>query len=172
MSCPRAWHNRRMRSKTAPAPDLTPAGELGEAALKEVLGYQLAQASIVTDAIFDAEVAGPLALRRVEYTVLMLITENPGGSPARLARALAVTAPNITALLDRLQSRGLIERKASTSDGRAQVLAATRKGADLARKATGRIAAGEQSMLSLTPGEQAILAELLHKVACVRNTGD
>jgi hypothetical protein len=49
------------------------------------------------------------------------------------------------------------------------VLAVTRKGADLARKATDRILAAERGALALGAGEQAILVELLHKVACARD---
>lgn len=159
-----------MTSKRTPAPALTPAGRLEEARLQMVLGYQLAQASIVTSAIFGSEVGDPLELRPVEYTVLTLIAENPGGSPARLARALAVTPPNITAIVDRLVARGLVQRKASNEDRRAQVLTVSRGGADLVRKATERIVAAERAALALTAGEQAILAELLHKVACARET--
>ena len=136
-----------------------------------VLGYQLAQATIVTDAIFRKEVGEPLALKPVEFTLLTLIAENPGGSAARLARALAVTPPHVTALLDRLQERGLVERKASDEDRRAQVLSVTRKGGELVRRATERIVQAERAALALTSGEQAILAELLHKVACARDGG-
>lgn len=151
-------------------PVLTPAGRLEEARLQMVLGYQLAQASIVTDAIFRREVGEPLELRPVEYTVLTLIAENPGGSSARLARALSVTPPHITALVDRLVARGFVQRKASAEDRRSQVLTATRAGAELVRKATERIVAAERAALPLSTGEQAILAELLHKVACARDT--
>ncbi|MFL6692301.1 MAG: MarR family winged helix-turn-helix transcriptional regulator [Ramlibacter sp.] len=157
-----------MSTRRTSRQDLTPAGSLEEARLQQVLGYQLAQANIVTDAIFRSEVEQSLELRPVEYTVLTLIAENPGGSLARLARALSVTPPNITALVDRLEGRGLVQRSASAHDRRAQVLAVTRKGADLARKATDRIIAAERTALALSAGEQAILAELLHKVACAR----
>jgi DNA-binding MarR family transcriptional regulator len=157
-----------MTARRTGRPDLTPAGSLEEARLQQVLGYQLAQANIVTDAIFRVEVGQPLELRPVEYTALTLIAENPGGSLARLARALSVTPPNITALVDRLEERGLVQRSASAQDRRAQVLGVTRKGAELARKATDRILAAERVALALSAGEQAILAELLHKVACAR----
>lgn len=160
-----------MTSKRNPAPALTPAGRLEEARLQMVLGYQLAQATIVTSAIFSNEVGEPLELRPVEYTVLTLIAENPGGSPAQLARALAVTPPNITAIVDRLVARGLVQRKASDEDRRAQILTVARGGAELVRKATERIVSAERAALALTAGEQAILAELLHKVACARKTG-
>lgn len=160
-----------MTSKRALPQALTPAGRLEEAQLQMVLGYQLAQAAIVTDAIFRNQVGEPLELRPVEYTVLTLIAENPGGSSARLARALAVTPPHITAIVDRLVARGFVQRKASDEDRRAQTLTATRSGAELVRKATERIVAAERVALALTAGEQAILAELLHKVACARENG-
>jgi DNA-binding MarR family transcriptional regulator len=157
-----------MSSRRSARDDLTPAGRLEEARLKKVLGYQLAQAAIVTDAIFRGEVGEPLELKPVEYTVLTLVAENPGGSLARIARALSVTPPHVTAMVDRLEARGLLARGASASDKRTQVLSVTRAGADLVRKATERILAAEQATLALTPGEQAMLAELLHKVACAR----
>ena len=132
--------------------DLTPAGRLEEVRLQRVLGYQLAQAALVTDAIFREQVGRPLELGPVEYTVLTLIAENPGGSLARLARALSVTPPHITALVDRLEARGLVARNASDADRRAQVLSVTRAGAALVRKATGLILAAENAALPLSSG--------------------
>lgn len=158
-----------MTPKRTARQDLTPAGRLEEAKLQKVVGYQLAQATIVTDSIFRTVAGEALDLRPIEYTVLTLVAENPGGSLARLARALSVTAPHITAIVDRLESRGLLKRGASSEDRRAQVLGVTRAGADLARKATELISAEESRRLCLTPGEQAILAELLHRVACARD---
>jgi len=157
-----------MTQKRSPRLDLTPAGRMEEAGLQKVLGYQLAQAALVTNAIFFEQVGKPFNLRPVECTVLTLIAENPGGSLVRLARALSVTPPNISTMVDRLEAKGLVAREASQKDRRAHVLHVTPKGAELARKAIGRIVAGESAALRLTPGEQAILAELLHKVAAAR----
>lgn len=157
-----------MPSRELIPPDRTPAGGLGEAGLRQVVGYQLAQATLVTDAVFEEQVAQPSGLRQVEYTLLTLVADNPGVSPARLARALAVTPPHVTALLTRLEERALVRRDVSAQDRRSQSLVATRKGVELARQATARILETERAVLGLTPGEQAILAELLHKVACAR----
>ena len=157
-----------MPQKKLPPPDLTPASRLEKAGLLKVLGYQLAQAEIVTSAIFREQVGTPFGLRPVEYTVLTLVEENPGGSLARLARALAVTAPNITAMIDRLEDKGLVSRTQHDTDRRSQVLHTTRKGAELVRKATQRIIAHEREALPLTAGEHAMLVELLHKVAGAR----
>jgi DNA-binding MarR family transcriptional regulator len=157
-----------MPQKRPARSDQTPAGRLEEARLQSVLGYQLAQAAIVTNDVFAAHAGKPLDLRPVEYTVLTLIAENPGGSLARIARALAVTAPNITVMVDRLEQRGLVAREQSAEDRRSQVLHTTAKGADLVRKATERIIEAEKATLPLTTGERAMLLELLHKVACAR----
>ena len=157
-------------SKKAPRTDLTPAGRLEEAGLQRVLGYQLAQATIVTDALYQRLVGTPFDVRPVEYTVLTLIDENPGGSLAQLARALAVTAPHITGIVDKLEAKGLVARAQSDQDRRSQVLHTTRSGAALARKATEAIISGEQGSVPLTPGERAMLVELLHKVACARTS--
>ncbi|MBE7367841.1 MarR family winged helix-turn-helix transcriptional regulator [Ramlibacter pallidus] len=157
-----------MPQKRPARSDQTPAGRLEEARLQSVLGYQLAQAAIVTHDVFAVHAGKPLDLRPVEYTVLTLIAENPGGSLARLARALAVTAPNITVMVDRLEQRGLVAREQSAEDRRSQVLHTTAKGADLVRKATERIIEAEKATLPLSVGERAMLLELLHKVACAR----
>ena len=158
-----------MPAKRPARPDVTPAGQLAEAKLHVVLGYQLAQAAIVTNGVFIRHAGKPFGLSPVEYTVLTLIAENPGGSQARLARALAVTAPHITAIVDRLEARGWIARSRSVDDRRSQALQATRQGEELARKATQGIVEAERAALStLSAGEQMILVELLHKVACAR----
>lgn len=161
-----------MPHRRAARADITPAGRLDEARLHHVLGYQMAQATIVTSAVFMQHVGQPFELRPVEYTVLTLIVENPGGSLARLARALAVTAPNITMWVDKLEARGLVRRKPSATDRRSQVLQATAAGEALARQATQRILEAERAALTtLSPAEHAMLTELLHKVACARAEG-
>jgi DNA-binding MarR family transcriptional regulator len=150
----------------------TPAGGLDESDLHGIVGYQLAQATIATDQIFKERVGDPFGLRPVEYTVMSLIQRNAGGSSARLARALAVTAPNITMWLDRLVQRGLAKRSPNATDRRAQVLALTPEGARIATLATQRLLEGEREAFSqhLSPGEHAILVELLHKVAMARRS--
>lgn len=159
-----------MVSKRSARSESTPVGGLDEARLHDVLGYQMAQATIVTGAVFKKQVGEPYGLRPVEYTLLMLVAENPGGSLVRLARALAVTAPNITTWIDRLEARGLVQRTQSDTDRRVQVLHATAQGAEVARQATQRIVDAEREALvgHLSAAERAILLELLHKVACAR----
>jgi DNA-binding MarR family transcriptional regulator len=155
-----------MPNKKLVPPDATPAGRLVEAQLHHVLGYQLAQATIATTIVFMKEVGEPCELRPVEYTILSLINENPNGSSTQLAQALAVTAPNITMWIDKLEGRGLVQRQRSETDKRAQHLRLTDKGSALVASATERLLAGErQAFAHLSDGERTILVELLHKVA-------
>jgi DNA-binding MarR family transcriptional regulator len=158
--------------RKSPSLDRTPAGSMVESQLKTVMGYQLAQASVVTTQIFDTTVRKPFQLRTLEYTALALVCENPGVSPLRLASALAVTAPSITILIDRLEERELVTREKSTKDGRQQYLRATEAGLQLKTRCTEQITERERGSIdTLTPGEYALLLELLHKVAGARKSG-
>lgn len=156
-----------MNPKATADRELTPVGRLEEAGLHQILGYQLAQATIVTTQIYLDEVGKPFELRPVEFTMLSLVDENPGVSAKQLARALAVTPPNITMWIDRLEQRGLVERERSSVDRRAQHIRATPAGARLARKAVALIIAAEQQAFAptLSGAERAMLVELLHKAA-------
>ena len=158
-----------MPNKKPVLPGATPAGHLDEARLRHVLGYQLAQATIATTIVYMKQVGDPFELRPVEYTILSLINENPGGSAAQLAQALAVTAPNITMWIDKLEGRELVQRQRSETDKRAQHLRLTDKGAKLVALATEHLLAGERAAFAqLSDGERMILVELLHKVALSR----
>jgi DNA-binding MarR family transcriptional regulator len=153
----------------SPPQDRTPLARLAEAGLHGVVGYQLAQATIVTTQVFNAEVGATGKLRPVEYTVLALVHANPGVTARQLAKGLAVTPPNIAVWIDRLQSRGLVARSRSDADARMQHIRVTRAGAALAGRATQRLLDGEAAALAtLSAAERAMLVELLHKVAMAR----
>jgi DNA-binding MarR family transcriptional regulator len=158
-----------MPSKPAVARDLTPFGKLAESTLHQLLGYQLAQATITTNRVFNSQVGQAFELRPVEFTILTLVHDNPGVTAKQLARALALAPPKITVWMERLESRGLVARERSTSDGRSQHIRTTKAGATLARDAAKRVVEGESSVLaSLSAAERAMLMELLHKVARAR----
>lgn len=142
---------------------LTP---LEEGGLPGLLGWRLAQARVATQRVFDAEVGEPLQLKPAELSMLELLRANPGIAPARLARALAVSRPQATQLLDRLEERGYARRKPSGSDGRGFEVHATAEGQRCARDAMARLLAGEAAVLApLTGAERAMLLELLGKLA-------
>jgi DNA-binding MarR family transcriptional regulator len=161
------------RRPLPPAAQRTPLARLDEAALHGIVGYQLALATIVTDQVFDEAVGLPMALRRVEFTILALVQGNDGVTARQLARALAVTPPNIAIWLDRLESRNLVERERSTADGRMQHIRITSGGDALTNRAACALHEAEQAALAgLSAAERAMLVELLHKVARARRRQD
>lgn len=157
------------RQPPSNAADRTPQARLGEGPLHDLIGYQLAQAAIVTDRVFNENARRPGALRRVEYTILALVRVNPDVTARQLALALAVTPPNIAIWLDRMEQRGSVQRTRSERDGRVQHIRLTRAGQALVEQTTKRLLDAEAEALStLTAAERAMLAELLHKVALAR----
>lgn len=161
------------RKPAVPKADRTPLAQLSEGAMHAIVGYQIAQAAIVTDQVFDEHVGRPGGLRRVEFTMLALVQANPDVTARQLARALAVTPPNIALWIDRLQGRGLVARTRSESDARVQHIRLTRAGAALVDRTAHSLLAAEQAALSaLSAAERAMLVELLHKVALSRRRAE
>jgi DNA-binding MarR family transcriptional regulator len=142
------------------------AAALSLGCLSELLGYHIAQAAVTTSDLFERHVGQPFGLRKVEYSLLMLIVANGPLAPKRLAQALALSAPNLSMLLDRLQARGLLRRERSQVDRRSQNVLLTEAGECIARGSG--VAAGpmEQALFErLSRAEHAMLIELLRKVA-------
>lgn len=151
------------------APDETPAGHLSESGLQGILGYQLAQARLGTNEVFRQCIGEPYGLRPVEFTIMALVDRNPGVSARQLARALAVTPPNLTTWLERLETRGLVTRERSATDRRTQQVCATAEGSKVVRDAAIAVTEGERRAFpELSTAERALLLELLHKVAARR----
>jgi long-chain acyl-CoA synthetase len=77
----------------------------------------------------QVEVAlAPLDLSLPQYRVLALLGEGSTASSV-LARRLAVSPPSVTAVVDGLVGRGLVERQADPEDRRRLTLLLTRDGA-------------------------------------------
>jgi DNA-binding MarR family transcriptional regulator len=134
--------------------------------LAGIVGFHIARAAVTTYDAFERFIGKPFDLRKVEFSLLMLVQANDAIAPKRLARALAVTAPNLTLLLDRLQDRGLIRRDRNPLDGRSQNVVLTDKGRRLARDAAAAAEPMERELLAhLSRAEHAMLVELLGKLA-------
>lgn len=145
--------------------DLTPLA-VDQSSLQHLLGYHMAQADIPAKAAFYKYIGEPLKLRHVEFTILMLVKSNPAITQKQLSQTLAVTAANITILLDRLVEKGWIERVRSETDRRVQHIYLTADGSTLAAQSHALSLSCEAEVLKhLTDGERIMLLELLDKVA-------
>src|SRR5262245_4781270 len=124
----------------------TPPTRLNESCAHAIVGYQLAQAAIITNQVFDERV-GRGGLRRVEFTILALVQSNPDVTARQLAKALAVTPPNIAIWLDKLESRSLVARERSTADARMQHVRLTSRGKALVERSVQSLLEGEHDAL-------------------------
>jgi DNA-binding MarR family transcriptional regulator len=99
----------------------------------------------------------------------MLLHANPPLTPKQLAQALALSSPNLTILLDKMQQRGLIDRVRSPTDKRSQHILLSEAGQQLTAQALAVTPNMDKALEpALTAAERAILMELLKKVAAHR----
>ncbi len=159
-------HRRESRHDVPMTASKTKKPAWAEGVLPSLIGYRIAKARVATQLLFARCIGAPFGLRPVEYSLLMLLHANEGLTPKQLSRALGLPGPNLTILLDRMQSGGLIERVRSQVDRRSQQALLTAEGATLANQLAALTPAVEKDLGShLSPAELAMLAELLEKVA-------
>jgi len=80
-----------------------------------------------------------------------------------LANALSCDNSNVTGIIDRLEDRGLVERRAAPHDRRVKMLVVTPEGADLRRRIKERLEEPPEPLLRLDADEQRLLRDLLRK---------
>ena len=80
-----------------------------------------------------------------------------------LAALLTVDAPNLTAMVDDLERRGLVERHAHPTDRRIKVVAITPAGRDLANRAQAILDRPPEGLAKLPPQDIETLAGILRR---------
>ena len=81
-----------------------------------------------------------------------------------LAETLHCDASNITGIVDRLEARGLVERRVARIDRRVKTLIVTPEGARLRRRLLERLSAPPPAIGRLSPAEQRQLRDLLRRL--------
>ncbi|WP_442542654.1 MarR family winged helix-turn-helix transcriptional regulator [Arthrobacter sp. KN11-1C] len=108
----------------------------------------------------------PLGLKVRSYSVLSLSCSGLSPTQRELADFLSLDPSQIVPLVDQLETRGLVERRADPQDRRSKVIAGTPAGHELYRKARRATAQGESVALDqLSPAEQETLRQLLARIA-------
>jgi DNA-binding MarR family transcriptional regulator len=82
---------------------------------------------------------------------------------SELADALHCDNSNVTGIVDRLEARGLVERRAAPNDRRVKMLVVTPEGAELRRRIKERLEEPPEALLRLDADEQRTLRDLLRK---------
>jgi DNA-binding MarR family transcriptional regulator len=132
--------------------------------LSGFVGYALrrAQAVVFSDL---SEALSALKLRPVQYTVLVLIDQNPGTSQSCVSTALGIQKANFVAIIAYLVARGLVRRQRSKLDGRTYSLGLTAAGRSVLSQAAELQSAHEARVVAqLGATGRSRLLELLDRL--------
>jgi DNA-binding MarR family transcriptional regulator len=132
--------------------------------LESLLGYNARRAALTIIEIFLQRMA-VYDLRPVDFSVLSLITHNPGITSKQLCNSLNILAPNLVAMVNGLEKKGVISRQPHPHDGRAMGLHLTDSGLQIMHLAEKTAADLEiSSTPNLSAAERKTLLRLLKKV--------
>jgi DNA-binding MarR family transcriptional regulator len=148
-----------------PAPKTSPTVEqIDTSYLESLIGYNARRAALAVIEVFLQRMA-VYDLRPVDFSVLSLITHNPGITSRQLCTALGILPPNLVGMINALEKRELIERQPHPRDGRAMGLHLTPAGEKLMRNAERTAAQLEaQVAAKLSATEARTLIKLLKKI--------
>jgi DNA-binding MarR family transcriptional regulator len=111
---------------------------------------------------FDEAAAGH-ALTGAQAKLLTLLSLDP--LPMRkLAHKLKCEPSNVTGIVDRLEARGLVERRPDPADRRVKVAAATDEGRRVARSLRESLHFAREPLAALTEDERLALRDLLRRM--------
>jgi DNA-binding MarR family transcriptional regulator len=82
---------------------------------------------------------------------------------SELAAAMFCDASNITGIADRLEDRGLVERRSAERDRRVKMLALTPEGVTVREQIVARMQQPPDSLTALSPADQRALRDLLRR---------
>jgi DNA-binding MarR family transcriptional regulator len=109
------------------------------------------------------QIAAEFRLSPPQVHALRVLSPDEPLPMGRLACALGCDASNVTGIVDRLEKRGLIERRPSARDRRVKVLVVTAEGAQVRRRLMLRLGEPPQGIAALSPADRKRLAGILRR---------
>ncbi|MCU1490534.1 MAG: MarR family transcriptional regulator [Acidimicrobiaceae bacterium] len=119
-----------------------------------------AMRELVLDHERKKEVCEALGLSFVRVRVLLLVAQAPQTMGAIAAR-LTTDPPYTTLVVDDLERRGLVERRAHPTDRRAKLVALTPSGEEAARRADALVSAPPTRLAALDADDLEVLRTIL-----------
>lgn len=116
------------------------------------------------------EAAADHTLTGAQARLLSLLSLEP--LPMRkLAQRLRCEPSNVTGIVDRLESRGLVERRPDPADRRVKLAAATEEGQRVARSLRDSLRFAREPLAGLSGSERQALRDLLRRMLGVGERG-
>lgn len=82
---------------------------------------------------------------------------------SQLAEALHCDNSNVTGIVDRLEDRGLVERRSATHDRRVKMLAVTERGAEVRERLRARLREAPPPLAQLSEEDQRALCDIMRR---------
>ncbi len=89
---------------------------------------------------------------------------------SRLAKELVCDASNVTGIADRLEARGLVERRSGERDRRVKELTLTAAGVELRRRVLELMTQPPAAIAALSPADQRALRDILRRAVELART--
>ena len=142
-------------STSAPPERSSPADEAW-ALLRELLFAERRR-------FFDT--ASEFELHPAQAGALMQLDQESGSPMHEIAAHLACDSSNVTGIVDRLEARGLVRRRAGERDRRVKYIVPTPLGLEVRDALRARMARAPAAIERLSPKEQRLLRDLLARAA-------
>ncbi|MSP04797.1 MAG: MarR family transcriptional regulator [Acetobacteraceae bacterium] len=149
-------------SKSLPAEDRLRDGPMrGD---RRYIGYLISDVARLMRASFDRRVRR-IGLTRAQWQVLSLLHHRPGVSQTELAEMLEVERATAGRMIDRMERKNWVERRADATDRRVNRLYLTTEARGVQAE-MGRIAEDmlDDVMASLADGERNLLADMMERI--------
>ena len=153
------------RSRGADEAEERADAEPNRGRLLGLLGYFLRRADVFTFQNFNAHMAED-RISPGQLGVLLMCEANVGINQTRLGKALGIDRSTLVAMIDLLESRGLVARTPSAIDRRSHALKLTRTGDAFLKAMQPRLARHEAELVrNLSAAERRQLIDLLARIA-------
>ncbi|HXW65152.1 MAG TPA: MarR family transcriptional regulator [Burkholderiaceae bacterium] len=132
--------------------------------LPELVGYQLRLAQIAIFRDFSSTL-GELDMTPGLFGVLVIIDANSGLTQNALAKATHLDRSTVVTVIDKLEQRGLVERRAAVPDRRAYALVLTAAGSKLLKRLKALVSEHEKRLCkNFSIAERDQLVRLLQRI--------
>ena len=142
---------------------------LQELAIENQPGYYIRRLHQISVAIFLQQTEA-FGITPVQYAALQTVGNSPHIDQRTLARTIGLDTSTIAGVIDRLESRGLLVRSASTEDRRVRQLTLTDAARQLLAEVAPAMLKAQQLILEpLAQEEQAVFTRLLRRLVTKNN---
>ena len=111
------------------------------------------------------EIAGEFGLSSAQGHALLSLDPSDPVPMNKLAHKCHCDPSNLTGIVDRLEARGLVERRPAEHDRRVKLLALTREGADLRERALARVLEPPPFISRLSAADQRALRDIFRRLS-------